>query len=64
VLAILAKPREVVHMGKALFYQQREMGIETSYQLAGQTLGCNRTDDAAQEGVQTFIEKRMPSWRV
>jgi enoyl-CoA hydratase/carnithine racemase len=64
VLAILSKPRGAVHMGKALFYQQREMGIETSYQLAGQTLGSNRTDDAAQEGVQTFIEKRMPSWRV
>ncbi len=63
VSAILAKPREAVRLGKALFYQQREMGIEAAYQLAGQTMACNMMDDVAQEGVQAFIEKRTPSWR-
>lgn len=61
--AILAKPREAVRVGKALFYQQREMGIESAYQLAGQTMACNMVHDVAQEGVQAFIEKRTPSWR-
>lgn len=61
--AILAKPREAVRMGKALFYQQREMGIEAAYQLAGQTMACNMVHDVAQEGVQAFIEKRTPVWR-
>lgn len=63
VNAILAKPREAVRVGKALFYQQREMGIEAAYQLAGQTMACNMVHEVAQEGVQAFIEKRTPSWR-
>ena len=63
VNAILAKPREAVRVGKALFYQQREMGIAAAYQLAGQTMACNMVHDVAQEGVQAFIEKRAPSWR-
>ena len=63
VEAILAKPRETVRLGKALFYQQREMGIEAAYQLAGQTMACNMMNDVAQEGVLAFIEKRTPTWR-
>ncbi|PUE40368.1 enoyl-CoA hydratase [Limnohabitans sp. Hippo3] len=63
VEAVLAKPREAVRLGKALFYQQREMGIEAAYQLAGQTMACNMMNDVAQEGVLAFIEKRNPSWR-
>jgi enoyl-CoA hydratase/carnithine racemase len=63
VAAIVAKPREAVRLGKALFYKQREMGIEAAYQLAGQTMACNMMHEVAQEGVQAFIEKRNPSWR-
>ena len=61
--AILAKPRLALAMGKQLFYQQAEMGIEAAYQLAGQTMACNMMDDVAQEGVQAFIDKREPTWR-
>ncbi|MDQ3058818.1 MAG: enoyl-CoA hydratase [Pseudomonadota bacterium] len=64
VAAIVAKPREAVAMGKALFYQQRETGIEAAYQLAGQTMACNMMHPVAQEGVQAFIEKRNPQWPV
>lgn len=60
---ILAKPREAVAMGKALFYRQLETGMESAYQLAGQSMACNMAHDVAQEGVQAFIEKRPPSWR-
>ncbi len=63
VNAILGKPREAVRLGKALFYKQREMGVEAAYQLAGQTMACNMMDGVAQEGVQAFIDKRKPSWR-
>ena len=61
--AILAKPRLALAMGKQLFYQQAEMGMEAAYQLAGQTMACNMMDDVAQEGVQAFIDKREPTWR-
>jgi len=60
--AIVSKPREAVRMGKALFYQQREMGIAAAYQLAGQTMACNMVHEVAQEGVQAFIDKRKPIW--
>ncbi|MEO6322465.1 MAG: enoyl-CoA hydratase, partial [Polaromonas sp.] len=58
VQAVLSKPREAVAMGKALFYKQRETGVEAAYQLAGQTMACNMMHPVAQEGVQAFIEKR------
>ncbi len=64
VSSILAKPRDAIAMGKALFYKQRETGIEAAYQLAGQTMACNMSHPVAQEGVQAFIEKRKPQWPI
>jgi enoyl-CoA hydratase/carnithine racemase len=61
--SILDKPRAALAMGKALVYQQRELGIEAAYQLAGQTMACNMMDAAAQEGAQAFAEKRTPQWK-
>ncbi|MBY0465781.1 MAG: enoyl-CoA hydratase, partial [Burkholderiales bacterium] len=40
VSALLAKPAEALAMGKQLFYQQRETGLASAYQLAGQTMAC------------------------
>jgi enoyl-CoA hydratase/carnithine racemase len=60
---IVEKPAVAVRMGKALFYQQLEMGIAAAYQLAGQTMACNMMDGDAQEGFQAFLDKRTPSWK-
>ena len=62
VQSLLSKPREAIAMGKAVFYQQRETGIEAAYQLAGQAMACNLIHPVAQEGLQAFIEKRKPQW--
>ncbi len=62
VASILAKPRAAIAMGKAAFYQQREMGIEAAYQLAGQAMAVNMMDACAQEGVTAFTQKRKPVW--
>ena len=62
VCSILAKPRHAVAVGKALFYQQREIGVEAAYQLASQTMALNMMDPEAQEGVLAFTQKRPPSW--
>jgi len=59
---LVAKPAHVLHLGKELFYRQLEMGTEAAYQLAVQTMACNMMDDAAQEGVGAFIERRPPRW--
>ncbi len=63
VRSILGKPRAAVAMGKALFYQQRELGVEAAYQLAGQAMATNMMDEAAQEGARAFAEKRAPAWK-
>ena len=62
VTSILSRPASALAMGKDLFYRQLETGIEAAYQLAGQTMACNMIDEAAQEGVQAFMEKRAPKW--
>jgi enoyl-CoA hydratase/carnithine racemase len=62
VAAIVARPRAAIALGKQLFYAQRELGIAAAYQLAGQTMACNLMLDAAQEGLQAFIDKRKPVW--
>jgi len=63
VQSIVEKPRAAVAMGKALVYQQRELGLEAAYQLAGQAMACNMMDAAAQEGARAFAEKRQPAWK-
>ena len=61
---IVTKPRASIALGKALFYRQLEVGIEAAYADAGQTMACNMMQPAALEGVQAFIDKRAPDWRV
>ena len=63
VATIIAKPRIAVAMGKEFFYRQAELGIAAAYEAASQTMACNMMDEAALEGVQAFIEKRLPRWK-
>lgn len=61
--SIKAKPREVVAMGKALFYRQVETGLEAAYRDAAAVMACNFVRDDATEGIDAFIQKRKPDWR-
>jgi enoyl-CoA hydratase/carnithine racemase len=63
VASIVAKPRQALALGKALFYRQLETGIEAALADASQTMACNMMDESALEGVQAFIEKRPPGWK-
>ena len=56
------KPRTALAMGKALFYRQMEMDIETAYSDATNAIACNFMQQEAQEGVTAFLEKRKPVW--
>ena len=60
---LLAKPREALRMGKALVLQQRTLGLDAAYELAGQTMAQNLSQPETQEGVRAFVEKRPPNWR-
>jgi enoyl-CoA hydratase/carnithine racemase len=60
VARIVAKPRVAIAMGKGLFYRQIESGVAAAYDDALQTMACNMMDVDALEGVQAFIDKRVP----
>lgn len=59
---LLAKPRDALAMGKALFYRQLEAGLAAAYADASRTIACNFTAPSAREGVAAFLEKRPPNW--
>lgn len=64
IASIVAKPRVAVAMGKALFYRQIDVDIESAYTDAGTTMACNMMEPSALEGVQAFVDKRPPAWSV
>jgi enoyl-CoA hydratase/carnithine racemase len=55
---ICDKSATAIGLGKGLFYQQQEMGIEAAYQLAAHTMACNMMDASALDGVQAFLDKK------
>jgi enoyl-CoA hydratase/carnithine racemase len=59
---LLAKPRETLALGKALFYRQLEAGLGAAYDDATRTIACNFADPFASEGIAAFLEKRPPRW--
>jgi enoyl-CoA hydratase/carnithine racemase len=61
--SICAKSPVAVRMGKQMFYRQLEMGMDSAYQLAAETMACNMMTEDAAEGIDAFIAKRKPEWR-
>ena len=57
-----SKPREVLALGKALFYRQLEQGLGAAYDDASRTIAANMDSDIAREGVDAFFDKRSPRW--
>ena len=57
---LTAKPREVLALGKALFYRQLEANLAAAYEDASRTIACNMDSDVAREGVDAFFAKRPP----
>jgi len=57
-----SKPREVLALGKALFYRQLEQNLKAAYDDASRTISCNMALEVAREGVDAFLDKRSPRW--
>ena len=60
---ITAHSRAVNALGKGLFYEQIERGIEDAYEVAADGMACNMTMEDAAEGIDAFLAKRPPTWR-
>lgn len=59
---IVSKPREVIALGKKVFYEQVELPMEQAYAIASEAMACNMMLDSTAEGVGAFIDKRKPRW--
>jgi enoyl-CoA hydratase/carnithine racemase len=55
---LIAKPREVLALGKALFYRQLEANLASAYADATKTIAGNMMCDAARAGVDAFLAKK------
>ncbi|MYI88945.1 MAG: enoyl-CoA hydratase [Gammaproteobacteria bacterium] len=60
--SIAVKPREVIALGKRLFYDQIDQQLEDAYKVASECMVCNLGFPSAAEGISAFIEKRKPDW--
>ena len=60
--SILAKSAVAVRMGKEMFYNQLEMGMEEAYAYAAEVMACNMMADDAGEGIDAFMQKRPAIW--
>lgn len=61
--SIGAKSAVAVRLGKQLFYQQLETGLDAAYQLASETMACNMMYEDAAEGIDAFMARRKPDFK-
>jgi enoyl-CoA hydratase/carnithine racemase len=58
-----SKPREVLALGKSLFYRQLEATLGAAYGDASRTIAANMASEVAREGVDAFLAKVPPRWK-
>ena len=59
---IAAKSPLTLAIGKAAFYRQAEMDLESAYAYAAEVMTRNMLTNDANEGIGAFIEKRAAVW--
>jgi enoyl-CoA hydratase/carnithine racemase len=59
---LAAKPALTVAQGKRLFHAQIDMDLAAAYQAAGTGMACGFMTPDAREGMDAFIDKRLPAW--
>jgi enoyl-CoA hydratase/carnithine racemase len=59
---IAGKSAHALALGKAAFYRQLELGVTEAYAYGADVMACNMLDRDAAEGIDAFIEKRVPHW--
>jgi enoyl-CoA hydratase/carnithine racemase len=61
-MKIAAKSGVTLAIGKRAFYQQREMTLSEAYVFCAEVMVDNMLIRDAEEGINAFIEKRIPTW--
>jgi enoyl-CoA hydratase/carnithine racemase len=52
----------IIQLGKAAFYDQKNLDEATAYDRATQVMVDNAMLPDSQEGIQAFLQKRTPKW--
>ncbi len=60
---IIDKSPLTLAIGKAAFYRQAELGLESAYHYAAGVMVKNMMAADAAEGIDAFLQKRKPEWR-
>ena len=60
---IASKSNLVLKFGKNAFYKQLEMSLDKAYKYTGEIMVKNMMIEDAKEGINAFIEKRLPVWK-
>ena len=60
---IAGKSALTLRLGKEAFYRQADMSLEDAYAFCSEVMTRNMMAEDAAEGIDAFLEKRLPSWR-
>ena len=60
---VIAKSPLTLKIGKEAFYRQIEFGLVEAYAYASEVMTTNMLARDAEEGIDAFIEKRVPVWQ-
>jgi enoyl-CoA hydratase/carnithine racemase len=59
---IAAKSAFTVKIGKEAFYRQAKLDLAAAYRYAAEVMTTNMLAEDAGEGIDAFLEKRVPVW--
>ena len=62
-LKVASASSATVALGKAAFYEQRELPVADAYARMSQVMADNAVAADAQEGIDAFLTKREPQWQ-
>uniref|UniRef100_A0A6M2DNW5 Enoyl-CoA hydratase domain-containing protein 3, mitochondrial n=1 Tax=Xenopsylla cheopis TaxID=163159 RepID=A0A6M2DNW5_XENCH len=60
--SIISKSRPIIESGKRFFYEQANMSLEEAYKLGTNVMVSNVNSNDGKEGINSFVEKRKPTW--
>ena len=60
---IASKSNVALKFGKGAFYKQLEMSLDKAYKYSSNIMAKNMMSEDAKEGINAFIDKRLPNWK-